>query len=571
MKFLSLLGPVCALLALGGAAVAQTATTPGTPTAPYPTARNITIEWPIIGDDNNNGIVSVRYRRSSSAPWLDTMPLQRIPAGGNGTQSWGNRHSGSVFDLQPATPYDIELSLADADGGSATQLLTVTTRALPSNPKNPNRVDVTPQSLSAALANASPGDVLILQAGSYPGFTVNRDGQPGNPIVIRGTENAVVNGEVGLFFRQDVHLEDLHVEGRIRFNGSNRIAIQRCRVRASPSDFGGDGIVTFLRAEHAYIADNVLIGVSQWNEPSLGASGANRGEGIAVTGPGHLIEHNQISGFRDGISLLEDSGAVDQFSIDILENDIYQSLDDAIEADFCAHNCRIVRNRVTNSFVAFSAQPSLGGPTWFVRNVAYNVAHVAFKLYRNSVGDVLLHNTVVKQGDALGIYAGVPVSRLTTRNNLLLGGPGNTYNGFGSGRGDVIRIADLVMSSADLNFDALGSIDDSFMGRLGTDQFANLNELRALGQQAAGYQVDLTVFADDIVQPDDALVVYPAPQLDLAAAGQAIDMGQPLAGINDDFRGSAPDAGAYEFGQPLPTYGPRIAIDPDRLFADGFE
>ena len=499
------------------------------------------------------------------------MPLRRIPAGGNGSRFWSNRHSGSVFDLEPDTPYEIELTLTDPDGGSAISLLDTATRALPSGPPNPTLVDVTPETINRALADANPGDVLVLQAGIYSGFTLSRDGQPDNPIVIRGTEDALIEGEVGLFFRQDVHLEDLRIVGRIRFNGSNRIAIQRCQVQASPTDLGGDGIVTFLRAEYAYIADNNLIGTSQWNEPSLGASGTNRGEGIAVTGPGHLIEHNRVRGFRDGISLLEDAGAADQFSIDILENDISESLDDAVEADFCEHNCRILRNRTTNSFVAFSAQPSLGGPTWFIRNVAYNVAHVAFKLYRNSAGDVLLHNTIVKQGDALGIYAGTPVRRLFTRNNLLLGGPGNTYNSFNSGRGDVIRIPDLVVPDADLDFDALGSADNSFRGRLGPDPFANLSQLRALGQQGSGRQVDLGVFDADILQPTDALLVYAPPRLNLAANSPVIDVGQSLPGINNDFRGMAPDIGAYELGQVLPNYGPRAASDADQLFADSFE
>ena len=114
---------------------------------------------------------------------------------------------------------------------------------------------------------------------------------------------------------------------------------------------------------------------------------------------------------RDAISFVEDTGAFDQFSLDVLDNDILNAADDGIEADFCFHNCRIMRNRLTNTFVALSAQPTLGGPTYFVRNVAYNVAHVAFKLYRGSTGDVIVNNTVVKSGDAFGNYAGRPVSQ----------------------------------------------------------------------------------------------------------------------------------------------------------------
>jgi len=37
----------------------------------------------------------------------------------------------------------------------------------------------------------------------------------------------------------------------------------------------------------------------------------------------------------------------------------------------------------------------------------------------------------------------------------------------------------------------------------------------------------------------------------------AIDAGQELATINDGYTGKAPDLGAFEFGQPMPDYGPR--------------
>jgi len=36
-----------------------------------------------------------------------------------------------------------------------------------------------------------------------------------------------------------------------------------------------------------------------------------------------------------------------------------------------------------------------------------------------------------------------------------------------------------------------------------------------------------------------------------------VDAGQRLPNVNDGFRGSAPDIGAYEAGQALPQYGPR--------------
>src|SRR5262245_6660603 len=86
------------------------ATVAGAVTTPSPTIHNATLEWAITGDANNNGVVSVRYRRIVDSTWKTGMPLRRIPAGTLEGFSWTNRHSGSLFDLDAATTYEVELS-----------------------------------------------------------------------------------------------------------------------------------------------------------------------------------------------------------------------------------------------------------------------------------------------------------------------------------------------------------------------------------------------------------------------------------------------------------------------------
>lgn len=545
---------LCVLFPL--AASAQNATTPGALTAPFPTLQAITLEWAIGGDADLDGVVSVRYRPAGQTQWRDAMPLRRIPAGTNQGFSWANRHSGSIFDLAPATTYDIELSLLDPDGGQETRGLNVRTRAVPAPAADPVVRPVTPGDLSIVAGNAQPGDILLLGPGTYQGFSFGRDGTAARPIVIRGQPGAVINGEVGLFLRSHVQLDALTVNGRIRFNGSDNISITRCTVNASATAFNGDGIVGYSRPENAYIADNIVVGTTPWAESSFGTNGNNRGEGILVTGPGHVIIHNRVSGFRDNISLVEDSEARDQFSIDITNNELGEAADDAIEADFCFHNCRIMRNRVTNAFVAFSSQPGLGGPTYFIRNTAYNVPHVAFKLYRGSSGDVLLHNTVVKAGDAFGIYAGVPVSRLLTRNNLFIGGAPGTFNGFGNGNGSVMAIADMVTSGSSLSFDAFGSELGTFNGRFASVTFNSLAGMRSVTTETNAIRVDRSVFAKAVAAPSAPLAQY-APQDLRPLAGSPLDAGQIIANVNDAFTGVAPDIGAHEAGTDPILYGPR--------------
>jgi hypothetical protein len=551
-------------LLVGECAFAQTATVPGSITAPFPTLHSITLEWSIAGDSDLDGVVTVRYREAGAGQFRQGMNLRRVPAGSNEGFSWGNRHSGSIFDLIPGTDYEVELTLADPDGGGAQQVVAVATRPVPAAMVGAPVRNVTPANLNSMIAAAQPGDVLLFGSGVYPGFTFARDGADGAPIVLRGLPGAQINGELGLFSRNFVHVESLTINGRLRFNGSDNVAVTRCTLNTS-----SDGIVTFLRSENAYIADNVVLGATTWQESSYGVNGNNVGEGILVTGPGHSIINNRVSGMRDTISFLEGGEAVDQFSIDVIGNDLSEAGDDGIEADFCFHNCRIMRNRLTNTFIAFSSQPSLGGPTYFVRNVAYNVVHVPFKLYRSSIGDVLLHNTIVKQGDAFGAFPGTPIARLLARNNLFLGGPGGTYAGFSSGTGRAMDLQTLVVANADLNFDAFGSTTGAFTGRFGPTSFNTLAQMRATTTELAGQQVTLAVFAQPVAYPADANTQFAPVDLRPAQNGGAGDIGVAIANINDGFAGSAPDAGAYEVGSPLPPYGPRPLSPP--LFADGFE
>ena len=57
--------------------------------------------------------------------------------------------------------------------------------------------------------------------------------------------------------------------------------------------------------------------------------------------------------------------------------------------------------------------------------------------------------------------------------------------------------------------------------------------------------------------PGNSPTPVPPQYLVLAPDCPAIDAGAVLPNINDGYAGSAPDLGAYEDGQPLPTYGPR--------------
>lgn len=544
-----------------GAALAQNSTTAGEVSAPYPTITNLAVEWEIRGDDNLNGVVAVRYRRGGEAVWRAAMPLRRVPAGTSRTTRpafhWGNRHSGSIFDLRPGTEYEISLTLSDPDGGSAEKTIRARTRPVPRDPPRPRRRKASPRDLAAMAASAQPGDVILLAPGRYGHFTVPGDGAENNPIVFRSPDGGAVFEGISLRGRKHVHIEGVDSQGSIDLLGGEWLVVRRCNVRAKYGIIASNPPGT----SNAYIADNVVTGFETWERTRMGAEpppgfAGNEGEGIQITGSGNVICHNRVRGYRDCISFLEDTRAALQICNDVYNNDLSIGNDDAIEADFAMGNCRILRNRITNCFMGLSSQPGLGGPTYFIRNVMYNITNAPFKLARYSSGDVILHNTCVKVGDGL-MAPHQGWSHALLRNNLCIGGiGGGLFGRYHSGHGRAVSLPGPDATS-DLDYDGVGAHGVPFEGIIREVRFRSIEEMRSRTQEKNAVQVDMEVFQAKVPFPDPAVPEWAVPDLRIRAGSSAADAGAVLANINDGYSGKAPDLGAYEAGQSLPVYGPR--------------
>lgn len=533
-QFLQHLFSILLLMLAGLPCYAQDKTIPGEVQTPYPTIMNLALEWFMEGDDNQNGKVTVQFREKGEEKWQEGMSLRRVPAGNSGNRtrpaySWENKYSGSIFDLKPDTRYEINLSLEDPDGGSVQRMLEAQTRPVPHYDEN------------AEIIELEPGihDTLFTKNGSQD-----------KPVVYRCSGGEAIYTHIDLMDREWVFIDGLTVinfdhEGiGIQFNGARHCVIQNCKVDAVY------GIVSYKPgAVNCYIADNVVTGVSAWTNVAMGAHGANIGEGIQLTGPGNVICYNRVTGFRDCISTMEDRHVVNQTCIDIYHNDIYRGADDGIEADFCFSNCRISRNRITNCFVGLSSQPGLGGPNYFYRNVMYNITHAAFKLKRFSHGDVVLHNTVIKVGTGLGGNSAMDYAYF--RNNLAFGGPtgGVNWGDYGSGNPYASDIIDPGIH-CDFDYDAVGVFDTPYMAKIGDKDFA---EVEKHGVE----KLILHNVFPDIEFPNPPVPERGVPDLRPRAGSRVVDAAVFIPNINDNYKGKAPDCGAYEVGQELPHYGPR--------------
>jgi hypothetical protein len=137
---------VAAMVMLAAMPVARAAdaTVAGDPIIEPPTLICLGFEWPIQGDDNRNASATIEYRRKGESAWkrgLDLLRLQGEETFLRGALDYTapNMFSGSLFDLQEDTDYEIRLSLTDPDGvgggaGNPThaeRLLAAHTRAEP--------------------------------------------------------------------------------------------------------------------------------------------------------------------------------------------------------------------------------------------------------------------------------------------------------------------------------------------------------------------------------------------------------------------------------------------------------
>lgn len=509
--------------------VAQLRTTPGEVITPYPTLENISVEWFISGDDNLNGVVKVQFRPKGSSTWRPAMLLRRVPAGENVRFQWKNKFAGSIFSLNPDTLYEIMLSLSDPDGGDAVKTVQARTRPEPLLHPGVEIIDFAPGTY----------DTLLTKSGTKE-----------HPLVYQCSRGTAIFKFIDLREKEWVYIEGLTVDNLeargigIQMSGASDCVVRNCTINAVY------GIVAYKPgATNCYISDNVITGTSQWSNKAMGAHGDNIGEGIEMTGPGNVICYNRVSGFRDCISTMEDQHVVNQTSIDIYNNDIYRGVDDAIEADFCFSNCRILRNRITNCYVGLSSQPGLGGPNYFIRNVMYNVIHAAFKLKRRSTGDVVLHNTVVKAGTGLG--GNSAMDHAFFRNNLAIGGPDGGINWGDYGAGNPYA-ADIIEPGENSSFDhdAVGVYGVPYVAMIGGKPFSAVekNGVERMTMDSTFHHVSF---------PNPPLPEREAPDLRLKPDSRVVDGGAYIPNVNDGFTGQAPDCGAYELHQEIPHYGPR--------------
>ncbi len=326
-----------------------------------------------------------------------------------------------------------------------------------------------------------PGDTVLVHAGTYAYHyefyanqtTVNAtttfegtyyltaDGTPDRPIVIKaaGDGEVVIDGR-GNFNLFNVKAADYNYFEGITFRntdiaiwagtqfiaGSKGLTVKRCRFEQV-----GMGVFSnHSGSSDFYIADNVFLGrndskhLTGWTGPFWQQFEHVEGQefppvmksytAVRLYGPGHVVAHNYVADFHDGIDtdmygMPDGSHPIEGPSypprefwdrrpnaIDIYNNYITNAHDNSIEMDGSMHNIRVMRNMLINSAShPMSTQPSTGGPIYFIRNIVYHAPGGSTRLTGGSPGVLFYNNTILTETSA-GASANVH-----WRNNLMLG------------------------------------------------------------------------------------------------------------------------------------------------------
>ena len=554
-------------------AQAQDAIVVGDAVADPPTVCCLAVSVPITsGDADYDATATLEYRATGAPSWTPALPLLRVrpdtiseetPPGVYGLPVPAEQFAGSIMTLAPDTGYDIRISVTDPDGGNRTQTISSRTRPLPrTTPLAPRDVDVTDQAeLLDAIAQAQPGDVIRIAAGIYAGpLTITASGTAQNPIVLQGVDQDAVRiaapgANSGLVVRgSHLYVRDLSVSGS--FWGATTfdtegIVIERVRFTDVSRGISGRSGTN----RNYYFCDNVLEGRFTW--PNVSSATWDE-EGISVSGQGHTVCHNRLSGFGDALGLANDTDIVN-VSIDFFGNDVLWTGDDGMELDFAHRNVRAFGNRITNAGMGVSLQPVWGGPVYVVRNLLLNLAYAPYKLNNDPTGFLILHNTSVRSfgPGSFGGFAWPQLGYTQADGDPAYAANFRFLNNIVIGTTQPARVTTaLILEEIDYNG---WSPDGTFQF---VDSWSDMADLKARSPyEANGRILGFGDFAVPLVLPADYTTAWPGNSMTLAAASNAIDAARPLANVNDAPAGAAPDMGALEFGEPAPAYGPRTAGD----------
>jgi hypothetical protein len=498
------------------------------------------------------------------------------------------------------------------------------------------------------------GDIILVHAGIYQSFQdiygrqsstrpvegtyyLFGQGTEDKPIVIKAAGDGpvvfdgrgnftlfnVANSKYNYFEGITFRNTEIAIQAGVQFfTGAIGLTVKHCRFENINQGINDSN----SGSRNFYIADNYFIGrddpnhLQGWNGAFWDQFNFIDGQtfpvplksytAVRVYGQGHVMAYNYVANFHDGIDV-ETYGNPDgtdavkgpyypphdfldrrTVSIDYLNNYMTNMHDNSFEIDGSMHNIRVMRNMMINSAShPFCNQPSIGGPVYWVRNIAYNAPFGAVRMSSGAPGVWFINNTIFSEFNA-------PTSaNLHMFNNLILGENAITRNDFKEEDHPPIFQVNTYTSYDEIDYNGYrpnpgakaafvwnapapgmmqdyreltGSIDgtgpatDPIPNSLAQHQYTTLADYSA-GTHNDQHSV-LVDYGDfmNVKQLDARDIktvqkLYNADDMDfrLKPGSAPVDKGKVIPNVTDGYTGSAPDLGALEAGMPVPHYGPR--------------
>jgi hypothetical protein len=258
-----------------------------------------------------------------------------------------------------------------------------------------------------------------------------------------------------------------------------------------------------------------------------------------TTGRGNIIRRNTFHDYFDGFGACPDDAGTGTNETDVYDNLVYRAGDDGMETDGTCSNVRIWGNTFHDVLMGISLAPVYDGPVYALRNLVYRTGAGN----NDYTGSPFKFNSSYDQSGPMYLFHNTADAVLPGNNGLYIKAPG-TWDLIYA-RNNVWSGTDYALNNynetqpVDLDYDDLYTTRPNEFVYWGSDPDRHMRDLatfRALtGQEPHGLNVE-PGFAD-----------APGGDYTLDSGSDLIDSGAVIPGINDDFSGTAPDIGAYEY------------------------
>jgi hypothetical protein len=308
------------------------------------------------------------------------------------------------------------------------------------------------------------------------------------------------------------------------------------------------GITIKEAAQRNVIQDNEFYDtLFTWSWDAVKATGYLERGGVYFGAPtgarGNVIRRNIFHDYFDGFDICASEPMPGEAQRQTNETDVYDNLiynvgDDGIQVDGWCSNIRLWHNTFHDVLSGISFAPLIGGPVYAIRNLIYhfgvgNNMHDgrSFKFNSNRTdksGPIyLLHNTA----DAItATPAGLQISSGLSNGWALIYARNNVW----SSTSHALNNHDIGYP-VDLDYNNLWNGNQDVLVRWDTAQYATVTAFSAAtGQERHGINLN-----PSFINPTKG-------NYTLKATSPLIDAGVIIPGINDDYKGLAPDMGAFE-------------------------